>query len=149
MRNIEIFELISINIFIELSQWCVRFEDIVTFIANMIRFDLQYFIIVLWYTIYKDVRVKGTSTSLIPPIMMISNLWHFLRRRIKFSYSIRIELNCINITHNQYPYIFHILINRHQSQMSCWLRYLFSIIYNVDTEQRKYYHPSPRHHPPI
>ena len=98
MHNIEIFELISIDIFIERSQRCVGSEEIATFVANMIRFNLQYFIIIVWCTIYKAVRMKGTSTPLIIPIIMTSNIWNLLRSCIKFSYSIRIVWNCINIT---------------------------------------------------
>ena len=41
VRNINMFELVTIDIFIELNQWCVGFEEIVALIANIIRFDLD------------------------------------------------------------------------------------------------------------
>ena len=98
VRNINMFELVTIDIFIELNQWCVGFEEIVAFIANIIRFDLQYFTIVVWCTVHKPVRVKGASTLIIIPIVTVINLWHFLCSGIKLSYYIRIVLNGVNIT---------------------------------------------------
>ena len=77
MRKINIVELIGIDILIELSQWCVELEEIITFIANMVGFDLQYLIIVVWCTLYITDRVKGASTPLLISIITIIKYWYF------------------------------------------------------------------------
>ena len=98
MCNIDIFELVSIDIFIDLNQRCVGFEKIIFFIANMIPFNFQYFIIIPWCTVYITIRVKDASIPLIISIITISNLWHFLRSCIEFNYFIRIGWNSVHIT---------------------------------------------------